>query len=72
MTKIQNINVTKIIAYKIQSFQFIKKRNNCDGDIYKQHAYKISKQYIWFWLRNGKKTGKGDDVTFLKCNFWHF
>ena len=57
----------------IQSFKVIdKKRNVCDLDTYKQHAYKNAKQYLCFWLCNGPKTGKCDDVTFLKCNFWRF
>ena len=35
---------------------------------YEQHAYQISKQYLYIWQRNGKKkTGKGDDAIFYNA-----
>ena len=37
----------------------------CDGDTYKQQAYKISKQYLCFSCAMAKKPGIGDDVTFF-------
>ena len=30
-----------------------------------QQFYKISSKYVHFWLCNGPKPDKGDDVTFL-------
>ena len=46
-----------------------KKRNICWKDTDKQHTYQISKQDLYFWLCNGKKTGKGGDVTFSEMQF---
>ena len=65
---IQNFDISKIISYEIQNYQVILKRNTFYPDTYKQHACKLSKQHL-FWLCNGKKKGKGDDVTFLRRKF---
>ena len=67
--KIQNFNFQNILTIKSNILIVSKKQNICDWDAYKQHAYKISKQYLSFGLCNGKKTGKGDDVTFWNAFF---
>ena len=72
-TKIENfVFFSKIITNKIRNFQVIK-----NGiyviEIHTKNKHTKFQSNIFFWLCNGqKKTGKGDDVTFLKCNFWHF
>ena len=54
--KIQNFNFSKIITYKIRNFHVIEKNMvKCDLDTYTQHAYKISRQYLCFWLCNRQK-----------------
>ena len=35
------------------------------NNTHKQHAFKFSKQYIHFCCAMTKRTGKGDDITFL-------
>ena len=50
----------------------LSKQDICHKATYKQHIKKMSKQYLDFWLCNGKKPGGGDDVTFLKCNLLTF
>ena len=37
-----------------------------------QHVYLISKRYLYFWLFNGQKPGKGNDVTFFEMQFLAF
>ena len=62
----------KIIAYKMQNFQDVLKiQSICYQDTCKQQVCNISKQYLYFWLCNDKTTSNGDDVTYLKRNFWH-
>ena len=49
---------------KSKILELYKKRNICCKATYKQHTYQISKQYLYIWLCDGKKTVKSDDVTF--------
>ena len=69
--KIRQFIFFKSNCLQIRNFQAIQKyRNIFDGNTYKQHAYKILKQYLCFWLCNAPpKTGKGDYVTFLNAFF---
>ena len=47
-------------------WSYPKNWNLCYIATYAKQAYKISKQFLYFSLCNGKKkTGKGDDVTFF-------
>ena len=71
--KTQNFDFSKINGYKIQKFGVIPKNWNvyCKAT-YKQRTCKISEQYLYIWLCNGQKPGKGDDFTFLNSFCWHF
>ena len=44
-------------------------RNMCYITMCHQHVYKISNQYLYFWLYNGQKTSNGNDVTSLNNIF---
>ena len=61
----------KIIAYKSRSFQVIK-----NGlyviEIHTNNMHtKCKSNIIVFGCAMAKNPGEGDDVTFLKCTFWH-
>ena len=67
--QIRNFNLSKIIAYKIRSFQVIQKTGIYVIEV---QTTRISnfKQHLCFWMRNSqKKTGKGEDVTFFNAIF---
>ena len=63
----------KVVAYKIRNFQVIQKTESM-WLTYKQatsmHNFKAM-SFLGSAMAK-KKTGKGDDVIDLKCNFWHF
>ena len=70
---------SKLLFFKNNCLQnstfsrYLSNRNICYQLTYIQHAYTISKQYAYFWLCTGQKTGKGDDVTFetlFYCPTW--
>ena len=67
--KTQNVDFSKLLVFKIEKFQAILKTDYMLSrtrlqHVYTQHVYTISKQYPYFWMSNGKKTGKGNEVTF--------
>ena len=68
--KIQNFDFSTKIAYKMQNFQVNQKTDICDGDAYKQCAQKKMKSIFFLAVQWPKKTGRGDDVTIFKCDFW--
>ena len=63
---------SKMHAYKQHNFGVIK------NGIYAVNLQKNSTRsrfqnnIFTFGCAMVKKTGKGDDATYLKCNFWHF
>ena len=71
--KIQNLNFSKIIAYKIRNFQVIQKTGIYVMEIHTNNKHtKFQSNLFVFGCAMAKKPGKGDDVTFLKCILWHF
>ena len=68
--KTQNFDFSKVNFYKIQNFRVIQKTGiyvvNLHTKIYIPNFKAISLYLAVPWLKN-----RGDDVTFLKYNFWH-
>ena len=70
--KIQNFFFPKITAYKTQMFPFIQKNGIYVIEIHTNNTHtKFQNNIFAFDCAMAKKTGDGDDVTFLKCSFWH-
>ena len=73
----KNFDFSKNNAYKIRKFGAIEKygKTICCKPAYKQHTCQILEQQVPIIIFGcvivKKKTGKGDDTIFLKCNFWH-
>ena len=64
---------SKIIAYKIQNLQVIQKTGMYVIERRTNNTHtKFQRNILVFGCAMAKTPGKGDDVTFLKCIFWHF
>ena len=63
----QGKNPLKIIFVDIQKTDYAYYRVKCQ-----QHVYKISSQYLYFGCAKAQKPSNGNNVTFLKLDFWNF
>ena len=69
--KLKTSIFSKPLPLKFKTFKILKTKNMLSRYIHTtrmQHFKAIS----LFWAVQWPKTGKGDDVTFLKRNLWHF
>ena len=55
----------------LQNFGAIKTDNELETYIKNKRHTEIQCIIFIFWLNNGENPGKGDDVTFLKVDFWN-
>ena len=72
LPQIQNFVFSGINAYKVQIFEVVHKTEIYAVNLCTSNAHTNFKVISLFFPCNGKKAGKGDDVTFLKYDFWAF